>query len=220
MESRQAVQQDHVIIAGLRDHFHIDLVRRQQFDPLRKFILFTHRYPYIGVKDISRVYAFGHIGRDFDFAAALFSEFLCHFDQFIGREKRFRCADRDVHTQDGACHQQAVGDIVASVAYIDQFQAGQLAEMLFDRQEIGDHLGRMPFVSQPVPYRHTCIFRQIFDRFLAEAAEFDTVKHAAEHFGGVFNGFLFAQLDIIFSEVFGMCAQIDGSHRECGSCAR
>ncbi|MPM78519.1 hypothetical protein SDC9_125530 [bioreactor metagenome] len=84
--------------------------------------------------------------------------------------------------------------------------------MLFDRQEIGDHLGRMPLIRQAVPYRYTGIFRKIFDCFLAKATELDTIEHAAEYFSGIFNGFLFAQLNVIFPEIFRMRPKIDGSH--------
>ena len=52
----------------------------------------------------------------------------------------------------------------------------------------------MIHIGEAVKDGNTGEFRQIFHDFLIEAAVFNTVKEAAQHFGRIFQGFLFPHL--------------------------
>ena len=52
----------------------------------------------------------------------------------------------------------------------------------------------MEFVGQAVPYRNAGILGQGFNHFLAVAAILNTVVHAPQHAGGVFNRLFMANL--------------------------
>ena len=66
--------------------------------------------------------------------------------------------------------------------------------MLLHGQEVGEDLGGMELVGEAVPDGDAGIGGQFFDPFLAVAAVFDAVEHAAEHAGGVLDGLLHADL--------------------------
>ena len=77
----------------------------------------------------------------------------------------------------------------------------------------------MVVVGEAVPYGNAGVFREIFHDFLAEAAEFDAVKHAAEDARGVGDVLFVAELDVVLSEVFGVSALVYGGDGKGAACA-
>jgi hypothetical protein len=54
VKRRQAVHELDVRVAGQRHRLHVDLVGRQQLDPLRPHVVgLAHRDPHIGQKDVA-----------------------------------------------------------------------------------------------------------------------------------------------------------------------
>lgn len=66
--------------------------------------------------------------------------------------------------------------------------------MLAHRHHVGEHLGRVVLVGEPVVDRHAGMARELVDGLLRGAAKLDRVEHPAEHAGGVGNRFLMAHL--------------------------
>ncbi len=93
-----------------------------------------------------------------------------------------------------AADHQAVAHVVAGVAHVGKFQALQLADMLTQRQKVGQDLGRMVLVRQAVPHRHAGVLGKLFHNGLAVAAVLDALKHTGEHLRSVGDGLLFADL--------------------------
>ena len=79
-------------------------------------------------------------------------------------------------------------------------------------KKIGQNLGGMIFIGQPVPDRHTGIGRQLFDDFLPESPVFDAVIHSAQNTGGVLHGFLMADLRTGGAEIGHMGTLVVGGH--------
>ncbi len=80
--------------------------------------------------------------------------------------------------------------------------------MLHHGQKIGQNLGGMVFVGEPVPYRNTCIFSQFFNNCLSKTTVFDAIIHASQNTGGVFHGFFLANLRSAWSEVGNFCSLV------------
>ena len=99
-----------------------------------------------------------------------------------------------MHTHLGTTDHQGIAHIVAGIPHINKIDALQTAEMLFDRQKVGQNLRGMKFVGQPVPNGDGSVFGKLFHNFLAEATVFNAVVHPTEDTGGVGNGLLFADL--------------------------
>jgi hypothetical protein len=59
---------------------------------------------------------------------------------------------------------------------------------------VGQHLGRVILVGEPVVDRHARVLAELLDDLLAGAAVLDRIKHAAEHARRVLGRFLVAHL--------------------------
>jgi len=66
--------------------------------------------------------------------------------------------------------------------------------VLAHRQEVGQHLGWMPFISKTVEYRHTGIGCKRFDIRLCAAPVFDAIEKPTQHLGSVRDRFLMTEL--------------------------
>ena len=49
---------------------------------------------------------------------------------------------------------------------------------------------------------------------MLESPEFNAIKHPSQYPCGIFHGFLLAQLDVAFAQVFGVGAFVDAGHGE------
>ena len=86
--------------------------------------------------------------------------------------------------------------------------------MLLDSHEISQNLCRVEFVGQAVPDWNASMTSQLLNCPVIKPAKFNTIKHAAQHLGGVFNCFFFTQLNVIFAEVFWRDTQVISRHRK------
>ena len=68
-------------------------------------------------------------------------------------------------------------------------------------QDVGQHLGGVPLVGEPVPHRHAAERGQGLDGVLGEASVLDAVEHPAEHPGGVFDRLADADVAAFGAEV-------------------
>ena len=73
--------------------------------------------------------------------------------------------------------------------------------MLAHGQYVGQHLGRMPLVGEPVPHRHAGERAEYLRRLLGKTAEFDTVEHPAEYPGRVLDRLLVAEMGVLRTEI-------------------
>ena len=83
---------------------------------------------------------------------------------------------------------------VVAVADIGEFEAAQIAEALFEREEIGKGLAGMIFVRKRVDHRNVRVLGELFERFLREHARHDAVHPALEIFRDVADRFALAQV--------------------------
>ena len=91
--------------------------------------------------------------------------------------------------------QVAVGHVEARVAEVaERHLLERLVEVLAHRQEVGEHLRRVPLVGEAVVDRHAGPLRQLVGDRLAEAAVLDRVVHAAEHARRVLDRLLVAHV--------------------------
>ena len=139
-------------------------------------------------------------------------------DVFLRRPQRLRPADAHIHADEAADDHQRMAHVRAGVADIGVFDLVQRLVAVFAHgHDVGDHLGRMIFVGQPVEDRHAGVFRQVLDRLLRIAAEFDGVVHATEHARGVLDRFLVADLRSGRIEIGDMGALVVAGDLECAA---
>ena len=92
--------------------------------------------------------------------------------------------------------------------------------MLLDRQKVRQDLRWMKFVRQAIPNRYASVLCQFLDRLMRKPTKLDTIKHPSEHFRRIFDGFFFAELDIVFAEIFRRNAEVVCCHRKGATRAR
>ena len=124
-------------------------------------------------------------------------------------------ADPHVHAEQRPGHQQRVRRVVPAVAEVAVAHLGQrLADVIAHGEDVGQHLGGMPVVGEPVPHRHSGVGPQRLHRLLRGPAVFDPVEHPAEHPGGVLHRLLVAELRILRPQVGDMGTLVVRSHLE------
>ena len=66
--------------------------------------------------------------------------------------------------------------------------------MLLNCQKVRNHLSRVIFVCQSIPYRNSCIFGKLFYNLLPETAILDSFVHSAKNSRGICDAFFFPYL--------------------------
>ncbi len=221
VETRKAVKENNVRISGSLYHLHVYLVSLELFDPLLEKCLFAHRYPNVGVDDVSVFYSFHRIFGELDDRTCFFSDFLhLFYEIFIGPEC-FRSAGYEVHSHFCSADHKAVAHVVPCIAAVNKFYFVEgFRNVFFDREEVSKDLGRVVKVGKTVPNRNTCIFCKCFNSFLLESAEFDAVEHPAKNFRGVFDGLFFAHLTVVRAEESYASAFVHCAYFECAAGSR
>ena len=188
--------------------FSVYLIGGKRFNALGPhFNRFAHAYPHIGVYHIGVLYGIGVIAQS-DGSAGFGGNGLALFHQLRGGPVCLGGAGNKVQAHLGAANHQGVAHVVAGIAHVSEFQPGQLAKVFLDRQKVSQNLGGVELIGQAIPYRYGGILGQLVHDLLAIAAVLNAVKHAAQHLGGVGNGFLFADLAARRVKVGDLHAQI------------
>ena len=186
---------------------------RKIFDSLRPyFVRLTHGYPYICTDDICIFCSLHHIFRQSDGGTGCFCILLTLSYQFFIREILFRCTCHKIHAHLRAGNHVRISHIISCITHIDQFDAFESSEVFLNGQHIRQHLGRMIFVGQTVPYRNSCIFRQFFHDFLPKATIFNSFVHAAQDLCCIRDAFFFTDLGSLRIQIGGSHAQVMCRH--------
>ena len=137
------------------------------------------------------------------------------------RPQLTRRAQPDVHAELDPADHQRVAHVVARVAEV---AVGDVAQVLVaglgHRENVGQDLGGVELIGEPVPHRHPGELRQDLDVRLRGSPVLDPVKGAAEHPGGVLHGLLVADLGPARLQVGHVCALVLGGDLERGASPR
>jgi hypothetical protein len=219
VEGGQAVHEPHVRIAGQRDRLRVHLIRLQQLDPLRpRLRRLAHRDPHVGEEDVAAAHRFGDVLGDRHLRVRLFQR---DRDEVARRPERGRRGDPHVHPELRAADQVRVRHVEARVAEVaERDVVERLRDVLADRQEVREHLRRVPLLSQPVEDRHARPLRERV-HVLVDAAVADRVVDAAEHARGVLHRLLAAEVRAARPDVGDVRAlvvrgDLEGRTRACG----
>jgi hypothetical protein len=192
------------------------LVRPEQRDALVPggFGL-AHRDPHVRVDDVRSVHGLVQVLRDQDPGAAVLRDELGRFEEVLTGPDRRRRPNPQVHAHGGRADKQLVAHVPARVPHVRQRDLPKrLVDVLADREQVGEHLGRVVLVRQPVVDRDAGEPGKRLHVSLVEAPELDGVVHAAEHPRGVLHGLLLADMAARRSEVRHVGALIVRSHLE------
>ena len=188
----------------------------QQLRPLGDQLLLPHRGPDVAVDDIGVLHIL-HVVSDLNEAAVLpglgedpVDQVLVHlFGQFLGAQ------GHEVHAHLGGADHPGVAHVVPHIAGKDHLDLVQgLVAVLLDGQHVRQNLGGMVGVGQAVPHGHARPFRQVLHHGLLVAPVLDAVEEAAQDFGGVLQGLLFAHLGAARVQVGDVGALLGGRHLE------
>ena len=109
--------------------------------------------------------------------------------------------------------EQRVAHVIA-VADVGDFQAAQIAEAFFEREEIGERLAGMITIGKRVDHRNARVGGQLVERFLLEYARDDAVHPAFQAFRHVRDGFALAEMRDGVIEKYRRAAQAGDAHFE------
>ena len=94
------------------------------------------------------------------------------------------------------------------------------AEVLRNREQVGEHLAGVQQVGQPVDHRDVGVLGQLLDLGVGERADHDPVHVAREHARGVGDRLAAAELDVARREEERVSAELPGAHLERDARAR
>ncbi len=134
----------------------------------------------------------------------------------IGRRlQRFRPDESHVGAHQCPHRQQRAAHVEAAISDVRVRQGVVgLAAGLVHGEEVGEHLGRVPFVGQAVVHRNPGVGGEVLDVGLAVATKLDRVVHAPEHARRVGHRLLVTELRARRIEVGHVSALIEGRHLE------
>lgn len=136
-------------------------------------------------------------------------------DDLLGGPVRLRRDDPYVHAEQGAGDQVGVAHVEAGVAEVGEGDPLQrLVAVLGHGEDVGEHLGRVPVVGQPVEHRHAAVGGQLLHGRLAVTAVLDAVEHPAEDAGRVLHRLLVPQLGAGGVQIGRRRALVGGGHLE------
>ena len=125
-----------------------------------------------------------------------------------------RTGDRHVDPGERARLEQRVCDVVAAVADERDAPAGQVAERLLDRQQVGERLARMVLVESALTTGTRRPAGELVDRLLRERADHDRVDVARERAGGVGDRLAAPELQLLRRQRDRRRAEPGGGRRE------
>ena len=99
-----------------------------------------------------------------------------------------------MHSHLAARNHQRISHVITGISHISQTDSFQMSKLLLNGKKVSKHLGRMIFIRQTVPNRHTGILCQFFNNFLSKATVLNTVKHTSKHACRIRNTFFLANL--------------------------
>ena len=199
------------------DELGVDLIGGHEAHALGELGFLAHGRPDVRVDRIGAADGVHGIVGDADGRAGFGGELLGELhDLGVGLEFG-GCGVDVVHAEDGGGDHEGVLDVVAPLSAVGERKALELAEVLLHGHEVGEHLGGVLAVGEPVPHGYSGVLSELLDVLLLEAAELDAVEHGAQDLGGVEDGLLLAELDVSLAQVLGVGAQVDAGGGEGGA---
>jgi hypothetical protein len=192
----------------------VDLQRAEGRRAVEAVVLLAHRHPRVGDDDVRTLDGGVRIGHQLGPAPGLGAAGLGVAQHLrIGLEA-LRCADPHGEARRGAAEQQRVGHVVRPVAQVDQRAAGEVAEALADREQVGEDLAGVELVGERVDHRHGGACGHLLDARLVARAPDDGIDVAGQHAGGVGDGLAAAELARLRVDDHRGAAELGDAHLE------
>ena len=191
-----------------RKHFIVDLVGLKHLFAFFRLAFLSHGRPDVGVEDVGVLRHFENVGGAGEPAAL-----VCPFHDVGVGLVACGAGDGDFHAELDAAHDEGVGHIVA-VADVAEFAPLDVALILADGHEVGEHLAGVAIVREPVDDGDGAELGEGFHFPLIEGADHDAVEVAREHAGGVLDDLSPADLQVAGGEEEGCAAEVEHAHLE------
>jgi hypothetical protein len=169
----------------------------------------AHRCPDVGVDDVGTCRRLHRIANDLHLRAGL----LGALEQVIRRLVAFRTRQRQLEPEAMRRVDPGVGHVVA-VADPRVLVLRDVAEVLADRQEVGEDLARVQHVREAVDHRHVSELRELLDVLVREGADHDAVDVPREDARGVSDRLAAAELHVSWREEQRVAAELIGADLE------
>ena len=127
-----------------------------------------------------------------------------------------------VNAELSANDHERIGDVSGRLTKKCKFPALNLSKLFTHGQNIGKHLSRVEFSSQPIPNGNPSFCSKLLNLRLFKAAVFNSVIHAAKDASRVLNRLLFAHLgrariQISYTHAKVKCTNFEGAASTRGS---
>src|SRR5271156_6270443 len=202
---RKTVHED-CVGRGMGEERVVNLIAGKRGIARGGFVFLAHAGPRVGVNCLRAGGSLGGRAQDFNFAAR-----FAHHALGFGHDVWIRLVSRrrrDANVSSGARAdaEQRVASVIA-IADVCDFQAAQISEAFFEREEISERLARMIAIGKRVDHRNSGVGGQLIERFLLEDARDDAGDPAFQAFRDVRNGFALAQMRDGVIKKYGRTAQ-------------
>src|SRR5205823_3091855 len=107
-----------------------------------------------------------------------------------------------LEAEDGGCLEPGIGHVIAVADPGDALPL-PAAEVLLDREQVGEDLAGMGEVGQSVDHWNRGVARQLFDLGVVESPDHDAVDVAGQHPCGIGDRLATADLDVLTGEEEG-----------------
>ena len=158
------------------------------------FIRLSHRNPYICIDHICILCSYLHIFCQSNTSAGSLGIFFTQRYQLCIWKISLCSAGYKMHAQFCAGDHQGISHIVSGISHIYQLTSLQISKMLTDRKHICQHLCRMIFICQAIPYRNSGIFCKFLYNILSITAIFNTIIHSSQNSGCICNALFLSYL--------------------------
>ena len=197
---------------GAVDEGFIDLITGKVLLALGCLSFHAHGDPHVGVQQVGTLRDGVTVFSDTYVSAGLGDEIRAGLVGLWRSNAQFK-------TKFSGCPNPANGHVAGTVANEGDDLAGDGASRFLEGENIRDDLAGMLGIGQGVDGRDAGVMREILHVALRVGADDCAVHHAAEHAGGVLNGFAAAELEVIGIEKHHAAAQFADASLERHACA-
>ena len=209
---RQTVHHEDTLVGRL-DQTLVELVGPEDQRALLDLGLLAHARPDVGIQDVGARRSRRRIGADLDRAPGLRGDLLGARDDLRDRLEPHRGRDTHRHRRLRAGEQQRVRNVVPFTD-VREDAPGDAAEVLVDRQQVGERLARVLEVRQRVHHGDRRRVRERLEPLLLERAEHDRIDVAREHAARVLDRLPAAELQVAGRQRDRVPAELRDPHLE------
>ena len=203
----QAVQEDGLRVGELHQ-VGVHRVALEGIAPSFGFAFLTHRGPHVGVHDVRTLDGLlRHLRNQHT------PTLLGRFELRAVRLEPLGAREPQLEAQDLSRLEPGIRHVVAVADPRDALSV-PAAEVLLDREQVGEHLAGVGQIGEPVDHRNRGVARQLFDLGVVERADHDPIDVTGQDPSRIRDRLAAADLDVLTREEESLPAELVGADFE------